>query len=164
MKNLIKITLCLLVASLSLTSCGDDEPMVETSMLVNFNEFGYVFVFPNRSDYDPTTFEITDTRLGDSYSMAQMNTNNGEVINSIATVIVPKKEYGEWDVSINNKPWLQECKPGTYYLIAYVFWGWSWDKPLSSWYSRVVTIKANNGNAQKFEFKMSNGYGYLGSI
>lgn len=168
-KNFALVVFLMLI---SFSCSNDDELKVETSMLFTFEldnvrkerVNGYLYIFPNRNDYKPETFDITDTKYA-IYNMAQIKTQDGKTINSIATVFASahSSSYDEWRSDVlYDQLWLQPCKPGTYYMIAYFDRGWAMDIKLHAWQSRTVTIKENNGNVQKFVFNLSD-IGYIGN-
>lgn len=157
MKNLINITLCLLIASLSLTSCGDDEPSVATSREVSFADSygkslsGIAYVFPYATNYNPTTFLSINTALAAGKIFAEIETTDGEKVKSLDMLPIPKDSYCNWD-NIN---------PGKYYIIGYAFeyvTGSGMPYMISRWKAKVVDIEKNSTGKIIFTFSSENGY------
>ena len=161
--NLLRLLAATMVAmfSIGIVSCGDnDKESVETTFYASLETpygtrlNGCVYVFPNASDYDPETFKIGEGSLGLSVK-ATISRKDGIIVNSYAYVMCSKEELGVWHHYDRepNDPWLHSCNPGIYYMIA-TRTGWG----TFAWMSKTVTIKANNGNLEKFIFTTTNGY------
>ena len=149
------------IVSVGFVSCGDDDnDSVETTFYVSLETSygtrlnGCVYVFPNASDYDPETFKVGEGFLGNSVKATIMR-RDGTLVNSYAYMMCSTEALGVWHHYDRepNDPWLHSCNPGTYYMIA-TRTGWG----IFAWMSRIVTIKANNGNLEKFIFTTTDGY------
>ena len=147
------------IVSVGFVSCGDDDndsvnptfyAVLKTPSGTRLN--GYVYVFPNASDYDPETFKEGEVR-----GKATISRKDGTIVNSYSYVICTTEELGVWyhyDHEPDYDPWLHSCNPGTYYMIA-TRTGWSWNY---AWMSKTVTIKANQeGQLEVFVFTTTDG-------